>query len=87
MITSMGTTATAAETTATISTATITARPSDELERPSAARISELTDRAARMRRWARNAPAPLAVAYRRRAAELELLLAIVTPEPVATAA
>lgn len=44
-------------------------------------RTAELTARAERMRRWALDAPGPLAVAYRRRASELELLVAIVTPE------
>jgi hypothetical protein len=39
------------------------------------------------MRRWALTAPAPLATAYRRRACELELLLAITAPEAVGHAA
>ncbi len=49
--------------------------------------LAELSSRADRMRRWALTAPAPLATAYRRRACELELLLAIVTPEAVSHAA
>ena len=44
-------------------------------------RLAELHARADRMRRWALSAPAPLAVAYRRRASELELLVAIATPD------
>jgi hypothetical protein len=43
--------------------------------------IAELSARAERMRRWALSAPGPLAVAYRRRASELEFLVAIATPE------
>ncbi|MEZ5234815.1 MAG: hypothetical protein AB7O92_17455 [Acidimicrobiia bacterium] len=46
-------------------------------------KIAELSARAERMRRWALSAPAPLAVAYRRRASELEFLVAIATPEAV----
>lgn len=45
------------------------------------ASTSELTARADRLRRWALTAPGPLAVAYRRRASELEFLVAILTPE------
>ncbi|MCC6436039.1 MAG: hypothetical protein IT196_13470 [Acidimicrobiales bacterium] len=44
-------------------------------------KIAELSARAERMRRWALSAPGPLAVAYRRRASELEFLVAIATPE------
>ena len=49
--------------------------------------IAELSARADRMRRWALSAPGPLAVAYRRRASELEFLVAIATPESVRSAA
>lgn len=49
--------------------------------------IAELNARAERMRRWALTAPGPLAVAYRRRASELEFLVAIATPEAVRSAA
>lgn len=42
--------------------------------------LTELAARADRMRRWALNAPAPLAIAYRRRACELEFLVAVATP-------
>lgn len=40
---------------------------------------AELYARAARMRRWALNAPPTLALAYRRRAQELEFRAAIAT--------
>ena len=43
--------------------------------------LTELAARADRMRRWALSAPAPLAIAYRRRACELEFLVAVATPE------
>jgi hypothetical protein len=43
-------------------------------------RIRTLDTRAARLRRFAETAQAPLAGAYKRRAAELELLSAVLSP-------
>ena len=42
---------------------------------------AELDARAQRLRRWAMTAPGPLALAYRRRAMQLEFLARIATTE------
>jgi hypothetical protein len=52
-------------------------------QHPAARSAGRLQDRARRLRHLAAQAPGPLAVAYRRRACELDLLDAVTGPLPI----